>query len=247
MDAAAWPAACAGSLQLFQPPISAASSPSPSLPSASMVLRMERRPSSSCSRPVMIGRVGGQFAVAQQAEQVFAGVGQLLQPLEAQKSRGSLDGVHRAEDLAEQSRHPAAALPGRSGTAPCGPALPGSRSGTLSSIHPLRPLIRPAGIETPGTASTQGLYRRDGAQLEKGRAEGIGNQGSREYGKPASDVQKRRKCFSLKIQAAGEMGDTMDTQTNEAGLDEPARTGAAGRATTRTRRTRISAWARRCG
>jgi hypothetical protein len=50
------------------------------------------------------GAVGGQFAFAQLAKQVFAGVGQLLEPLEAKEAGGSLDGVHRTEDIADQAR-----------------------------------------------------------------------------------------------------------------------------------------------
>ncbi len=46
--------------------------------------------------------VGGQLAVAQQAEQVFAGVSQLLKSLEAQKARGSLNGVHGAKNFRQQ-------------------------------------------------------------------------------------------------------------------------------------------------
>ncbi len=48
--------------------------------------------------------VGGQLALAQLAQQVFSGVGQLFQPLEAQKPGGSLDRMHRAEDLSDQAR-----------------------------------------------------------------------------------------------------------------------------------------------
>ena len=82
--------------------MSAASSPAPSLPSGSMVLRMARSPSSNCKSAVMTAASARQFVVAQQAEQVFAGVCQFLQALEAEKARGSLNGVHGAKDFAQQ-------------------------------------------------------------------------------------------------------------------------------------------------
>ena len=48
------------------------------------------------------GTVGVQFPIAQQAKQIFAAVSQLFQPLEAQKSSGSLDRVHGTEYVAQQ-------------------------------------------------------------------------------------------------------------------------------------------------
>ena len=48
------------------------------------------------------GRGGGELALAQKAEKIFAGVGQLLQPLETEKARGALDGVYGAKDFREQ-------------------------------------------------------------------------------------------------------------------------------------------------
>ena len=48
--------------------------------------------------------VRGQLALAQLTQQVFSGVGQRFQPLEPQESGGSLDGMHRTEDLSNQSR-----------------------------------------------------------------------------------------------------------------------------------------------
>src|SRR5208337_337084 len=48
--------------------------------------------------------IGGQLTFAQLTQQVFAGMGQRFQPLEAQKSGGALDGMHRTEYLSNQSR-----------------------------------------------------------------------------------------------------------------------------------------------
>ncbi len=45
---------------------------------------------------------GRHFAIAQQAEKILAGMSQLFQPLIAKESRGSLDGVHGAEDLSQK-------------------------------------------------------------------------------------------------------------------------------------------------
>ena len=45
---------------------------------------------------------GNHFAVAQQSQKILAAMGELLEPLETKKSRGSLDGVHGAKDLAQQ-------------------------------------------------------------------------------------------------------------------------------------------------
>ena len=47
--------------------------------------------------------VGGQFALAQQAKQIFSRVGQLLQPLETQESGGPLNCVNRTKDIPDQS------------------------------------------------------------------------------------------------------------------------------------------------
>src|SRR5580658_8810253 len=40
------------------------------------------------------GQVRGELAVAQDSEEIFARVGQLFEPLEAQEPGGSLDGMH---------------------------------------------------------------------------------------------------------------------------------------------------------
>lgn len=47
--------------------------------------------------------VGDQFSIAEQAKQVFAGVGQRLEPFEAKESGGSLNCMYGAEDIAEKS------------------------------------------------------------------------------------------------------------------------------------------------
>ena len=79
-------------------------SPSPSLASASMVFRIERSPSSSCSSPVITCPSAASLPSRKQPQQVLAGMRQLLQPLESQKARGSLDRVHGAKDLRQQVR-----------------------------------------------------------------------------------------------------------------------------------------------
>ncbi len=47
--------------------------------------------------------IGGNLSLAQLTQQVFTCVGQRFQPLEAQKPGGALDGMHRTEDLSNQS------------------------------------------------------------------------------------------------------------------------------------------------
>ena len=136
------------------------SSPSPSLASALDGLEDGAQAVQQLQKAGNDGPVGGQFPIAQQAKQILASVSKFLEPLEAKKSGGSLDGVHGAEDIAEQGGVLRPLLQDRSDTAPCGPALPGSRSGTPSSVHPLRPLIHgQQGCEAPGAASTQDFYR----------------------------------------------------------------------------------------
>src|SRR5579863_4702623 len=44
----------------------------------------------------------GEFAIAQQTEQVFAGMGQLFQSFETQKAGGPLDSVYGAEDIGDE-------------------------------------------------------------------------------------------------------------------------------------------------
>ena len=48
--------------------------------------------------------IGRQLAIAQQRQQVLARMRQFLQPRETEESRGSLDGVHGAEDVRQQPR-----------------------------------------------------------------------------------------------------------------------------------------------
>ncbi len=72
-----------------------------------MVFRIERSPSISSSSAVITSWVAASLPVAQKPQQVLARVRQLLQPLESQKPRRALDGVHRAEDLRQQAGRPA--------------------------------------------------------------------------------------------------------------------------------------------
>ena len=48
------------------------------------------------------GLVGGEFSVAQHAEEVFPGVGHFFESLEAEKAGCALDGVDGAKDFAEE-------------------------------------------------------------------------------------------------------------------------------------------------
>ena len=191
--------------------MSAASSPAPSPPSASMVLRMARRPSSSCKKRGNDRQRRQQFSVAQQAEQVLAGVGQFFQPLEAEKARGSLDGVHGAEDFAQQ-----AVSRGRSSRSVRHRSMR-SRPSWLSIRNSLvkssMAHTHPAGRRWQLLARRAliRLYRKNGAQLEKDRERGteesriwIGMRsgrsspiiGRRRAGGPAS-VHRTSKCISL--------------------------------------------------
>jgi hypothetical protein len=43
-----------------------------------------------------------QFSFTQHAQQIFARVGQLLEPLEAEEAGGSLYGMHRTENIRQQ-------------------------------------------------------------------------------------------------------------------------------------------------
>ena len=147
--------------------ISAVSSPSPSLASASIVFRIARRPSSSCSSAVITGASAASLPSRNRPSRFSPEWASFSRRLKPRKPVVPLM-VCTERKISPAARHPAAAPPARSGTAPCGPGLPGSRSGTPSSDHPLPTLVRPAEVAlTHGTA--QRFYRKDGAQLEKRR------------------------------------------------------------------------------
>ena len=125
--------------------------------------------------------VGDELSIAQQAEQVFSGVGQLFQPLEAEESGGSLDRMHGAEDIAEQRGVLRPLF--KVGQAPLHavqPFLALDQELSRQFIHRVHSSCRP-GIDDPGAASTQGLYRMEGAQLEEQRS-GIRGSGIRGRG-----------------------------------------------------------------
>ena len=149
------------------------SAPSPSLPSASMIFRIERSPSSKLQQTGDDSAIRRQLAISQQPQQVFAGVRQFFQAREAQKSGGSLDGVHRAEDVREQACVRRPRSPARSGTAPSGPGLPGSRSGTPLSVRPFVPIIRwPVLWSAPGMLHNW-FIGESGNDLREGQGPGF--------------------------------------------------------------------------
>jgi hypothetical protein len=111
--------------------------------------------------------VGNQLALAQHPQQVLARVRQFLQPLEAEKTRGSLDRMHRTKNLSDQSRILRPLLQvGQTPLHAVQTFLALDQELPRQFIHRVhssaRPEIEPKnvpGLEPPGTANSQALYR----------------------------------------------------------------------------------------
>ncbi len=143
-----------------------ASEPSPSFASVFNGLQDRTQCIEQLEKSSNDRRIGGEFAIAQLAEQVFARMRKLLQPLKPQEAGRSLDGVNRPEDIGRSMRHRLDVLPDRSGSAPSCPALPGFQSGIPSSARPLHRRLRADQPSQHGISHW--LYRSDGAELESG-------------------------------------------------------------------------------